>query len=64
VNDYKSLANVYHGKHLSVDQTHIELDRGVHKVMKTTTYSIGKKGHGAPNEKDSSNTIFHSAKVQ
>jgi hypothetical protein len=63
VNDYTSIKNTYHGKQLSVDQTHIELDRGVHKVMKTTTYSIGKKGIDAPNEKDSSNTIFHSAKV-
>ena len=61
--DYKSLAKVYHGKHLSVDQSHIELDKGVHKVMKTTTYAIGKKGEGAPNEKDATTAVFHSEKV-
>ena len=49
-NDYKSLAKVYHGKHLAVDSKHIDLDKGVHKTMKTTTYSIGKKGQDAPNE--------------
>ena len=51
VNDYKSIGRVYHGHAHSVDRSHIELDLGVHKVMKTTTYSIGKKGLDAPNEK-------------
>ena len=32
--------------------------------MKTTTYAIGKKGEGAPNEKDATTAVFHSAKVQ
>lgn len=27
--------------------------------MKTTTYSIGKKGHDAPNEKVSSHQTYH-----
>lgn len=44
LNDYKSIGRVYHGQAQSVDRSHIELDLGVHKVMKTTTYQIGKKG--------------------
>lgn len=36
---------------------------GVHKLMKTTTYSIGKKGLDAPNEKFSSNQTYHTADV-
>jgi hypothetical protein len=36
---------------------------GVHKLMKTTTYSIGKKGVDAPNEKFSSNQTYHTANV-
>ena len=32
--------------------------------MKTTTYAIGKKGEGAPNEKDATTAVFHSEKVQ
>jgi len=32
--------------------------------MKTTTYAIGKKGHGAPNETDATSAFTHSAKVQ
>ena len=54
VNDYTSLAKVYHGKELKVNPAFTELDMGVHKIMKTTTYSIGKKGTDAPNEKFSS----------
>jgi len=55
LNDYKSLSRVYHGQSLAVDKNHLDLDLGVHKVMKTTTYQIGKEGGGAPNEKQSSN---------
>lgn len=36
---------------------------GVHKLMKTTTYSIGKKGYDAPNEKFSSNQTYHTSDV-
>ena len=54
VNDYRSLSRVYHGQSKAVDKGHIDLDLGVHKVMKTTTYAIGKKGAGAPNERTSS----------
>lgn len=53
--DYIPMANVYHGKHLSVDPKHIDIDENIIKVMKTTTYSIGKKGHNAPNEVDTTN---------
>jgi hypothetical protein len=63
VNDYKSIGRVYHGHAHSVDRSHIELDLGVHKVMKTTTYSIGKKGLDAPNEKLSSNQGEFTTKV-
>jgi len=48
---------------LSVDQGHIDLDKGVHKTMKTTTYAIGKKGEDAPNEVNSSNMVVHSNDV-
>jgi hypothetical protein len=51
-NHYVSQNRVYHGKALSVDKSHIDIDKGVHKVMKTTTYQIGKLG--GPNEKTSS----------
>jgi len=44
VNDYTSTKKVYHGKSLQVERGHIDLDLGVHKVMKTTTYQIGKEG--------------------
>ena len=63
INDYKSIGRVYHGHAHSVDRSHIELDLGVHKVMKTTTYSIGKKGLDAPNEKLSSNQGEFTTKV-
>ena len=55
VNDYKSTKKTYHGKELKVDKEHIDIDLGIHKVMKTTTYKIGKEGENAPNEKTSSN---------
>ena len=63
LNDYKSLSRVYHGQAKAVDQNHIDLDLGVHKVMKTTTYQIGKKGTDAPNEKTSSNQAVFTTKV-
>ena len=44
VNDYKSTKKTYHGKELKVDKDHIDIDLGVHKVMKTTTYQIGLEG--------------------
>jgi hypothetical protein len=44
INDYTSSAKTYHGKNLKVNSTYKDLDMGVHKLMKTTTYSIGKKG--------------------
>lgn len=49
------MVKIYHGKHLSVDPRHIDIDNNIIKVMKTTTYSIGKKGHDAPNEVDTTN---------
>lgn len=63
MNDYTSQAKIYHGKALSVDKKYQDLDMGVHKVMKTTTYSIGKKGADAPNEIFSSNQTYHTANV-
>ena len=63
LNDYKSLSRVYHGQSLAVDKHHIDLDLGVHKVMKTTTYQIGKKGTDAPNEKTSSHQAVFTTKV-
>lgn len=61
--DYTPVARVYHGKQLSVDPAHIDIDQGVHKLMKTTTYSIGKKGGDAPNEVNTMNQTHHSLKV-
>jgi hypothetical protein len=46
-----------------VDKKFKDLDLGVHKLMKTTTYSIGKKGHDAPNEKLSSTQTYHTPNV-
>ena len=63
LNDYKSLARVYHGQAPSADKTHHDLDLGVHKVMKTTTYQIGKEGSAAPNERQSSNQAVFTTKV-
>ena len=63
VNDYKSLSRVYHGQSQSVDKNHIDLDLGVHKVMKTTTYQIGKEGAAAPNERTSSHQAVFTTKV-
>lgn len=63
LNDYKSLSRVYHGQSMTVDKNHLDLDLGVHKVMKTTTYQIGKKGEDAPNEKMSSNQAVFTTKV-
>jgi len=53
--DYIPMTKIYHGKHLSVDPRHIDIDENVMKVMKTTTYSIGKKGFDAPNEVNTTN---------
>ena len=50
-NDYKSQNRVYHGKSLTVDKKHQEIDKGIHQLMKTTTYKIGQQF----NEKQSSN---------
>lgn len=63
LNDYKSLSRVYHGQSMSVDRNHIDLDLGVHKVMKTTTYQIGKQGGDAPNERTSSHQAVFTTKV-
>jgi hypothetical protein len=38
------------------------MDKNVHKVMKTTTYRIGKEGENAPNEKISSTETYHNIK--
>jgi hypothetical protein len=57
--DYKTSLNTYHGKELFVDPKHVDLDQGVHRFMKKPNYSIGKKGHDAPNEKVSSNNTYH-----
>lgn len=62
--DYKSTKKTYHGKELQVDKDHIDIDLGVHKVMKTTTYQIGKEGKMAPNEKTSSNQQNFVPKLQ
>ena len=57
-NDYKSLSKVYHhGNNLEIDPGYKELDFGVHKFMKKTTFRIGKEGEDAPNEKVSSNQV-------
>ena len=48
--DYVPIQKIYHGKQLSVDPKHVSIDDKIVKIMKTTTYSIGKKGHDAPNE--------------
>jgi ribosomal protein L30E len=61
--DYTPVARVYHGKRLSVDPAHIDIDEGIHKVMKTTTYSIGKKGEDAPNEINTTNQTHLTQKV-
>jgi hypothetical protein len=61
--DYTPVTRVYHGKHLSVDPRHIDIDEGIHKVMKTTTYSIGKKGSDAPNEVNTTNQVQLTQKV-
>ena len=61
--DYISQVRQYHGKPLSIDPSHVELDKGVHKLMKTTTYQIGKEGKDRPNEISTQNQIFHSEKV-
>jgi len=63
-NDYTSQAKIYHGKYKSVDKSHIDLDKGVHKVMKTTTYTIGKEGEDAPNEKLTTKDAIHNIEVQ
>lgn len=39
------------------------MDMGVHKLMKTTTYKIGKAGADAPNEKFSSKQTFFTNKL-
>jgi hypothetical protein len=51
------MVKIYHGKHLSVDPRHIDIDNNIIKVMKTTTYSIGKKGYDAPNEIDTTHKV-------
>ena len=61
--DYTPVARVYHGKQLSVDPAHINIDEGIHKLMKTTTYSIGKKGDDAPNEVNTTNQTHLTQKV-
>jgi hypothetical protein len=61
--DYTPVARVYHGKLLSVDPAHVDIDEGVHRLMKTTTYSIGKKGDDAPNEINTTSQTHHTLKV-
>lgn len=53
--DYVPTAKVFHGKHLSLDPTHMDIDDKIVKIMKKTTYSIGKKGRDAPNEVSTTN---------
>jgi hypothetical protein len=38
------------------------MDKNVHKIMKTTTFKIGKEGESAPNEKISSTETYHNIK--
>lgn len=61
--DYVSNVKHYHGKPLSYNPSHVELDKGVHRLMKTTTYQIGELGKNAPNEINTQNQLFHSEKV-
>jgi hypothetical protein len=53
--DYVSNVKHYHGKPLSYNPSHVELDKGVHSLMKTTTYHIGELGKNAPNEINTQN---------
>lgn len=53
--DYISNVKHYHGKPLTLNPSHVELDKGVHKIMKTTTYQIGELGENAPNEVNTQN---------
>ena len=57
--DYKSQNKVFHGKAGRVDKSHIDLDLGVHKLMKTTNYQIGKEGENPPNEITSTTQTTH-----
>jgi hypothetical protein len=42
----------------------VDLDKGVHKVMKKTTYTIGVQGDDAPNEKLTTKDAIHNVDVQ
>jgi len=61
--DYTPMARVYHGKRLSVDPAHLEIDEGIHRLMNTTTYTIGKQGEEAPNEVNTTNQTQLTQKV-
>ena len=61
--DFTPTTRIYHGKHLSVDPAHIDTDKGIQKLMKTTTYTIGKQGSDAPNEVNTTNQVHLTQKV-
>ena len=61
--DYISNVKHYHGKPLTLNPSHVELDKGVHKIMKTTTYQIGELGDNAPNEVNTQNQLMHTERV-
>jgi len=61
--DYTPIARVYHGKQLSVDPAHLDIDEGIRRLMKTTTYTIGKQGEDAPNEVNTTNQTQLTQKV-
>lgn len=63
-NSYTSQARTSYGKYRSVDKKHQELDKGVHAIMKKTTYSIGEQGLDAPNEKTTTKELVHNIQVQ
>ena len=45
--DYKSQNKIFHGKAHKVNLKHVDLDIGVHKLMKKTNYKIGQGDEAA-----------------
>lgn len=58
--DYVSAQNIYFGKEdVKKEEKHKAIDDAIIKVMKKTTYTIGKQGDDAPNEKKTSTGNTH-----
>lgn len=53
--DYVPIAQVFHGKRLSIDPAHFDIDESVHKFMKTPNVKIGKLNETGPNEVNTTN---------